>query len=214
MDKRNRKEPTIIRKIIEADYCREGYADGFAVGERGGPRIPPKIPRFMKIHYFIGTSHAIKTYYECWKKGYEDGLKKYHGLFEPKIKNERPMASIESASSASDQKILMRPQKKYDVSIMSSSDSYQNQLRILANARNRLLSLRAYLESKRASYNQFIERASGAGFMDEYISSLRRKYSVFSQKVDNLLKITNRHLDLIDQMEDEITRLRTEAAKD
>ncbi|WP_457636760.1 hypothetical protein [Oceanithermus sp.] len=93
-------------------------------------------------------------------------------------------------------------------------DSYQNQLRILANARNRLLSLRAYLESKRESYNQFIERASSAGFMDEYISSLRRKYTAFSHKVDGLLAITNRHLNLIDQMESEITRLRTEAAKD
>lgn len=187
---------------------KQGYEHGYKDACEGKGKYPPARTAVVAMVNALNPTWSPDEYLNGYKEGYRIGLR-------DKERGSCGTATAKTSPTPDGAKSRLRkPGIRYNISNMSTTDSYENQLRILANARNRLLSLRAYLESKRESYKRFIERASSAGFMSNYTSRLWQKYSVFSQKVDNLLKIANRHLDLIDQMEDEITRLRTEAAKD
>ncbi len=90
---------------------------------------------------------------------------------------------------------------------MSAIDSYTNHLRMLNEVKQQLSALKRYMIEMREKYKRQIDVAESTGFMQDYTNQLKEKYQRFSQKVDDITSLMQRHDSQIAQQEAVIQRL-------
>lgn len=91
---------------------------------------------------------------------------------------------------------------------MLSADSYANHLRMLDEVTVIIQSLKRYLREMEIKYKQQIDSAEGTGFMQDYTDQLKQRHQHFSEKIDALSGLIEKHDGQIEQQKEVIQQLK------
>lgn len=105
--------------------------------------------------------------------------------------------------------ILKLYDKQYERMIMN--DNYDNQLRMLGDFEQNLLTLKRTIQDLRDKYKRQIDVMESAGFFEDYIAPLRERYQTFSSKIDQLESLIAQHNSKIELQQEALTTLRAMA---
>ncbi len=164
-------------KIYTGDYSKDGYDSGINDSKNEKPKSGFKVLKAVHpVNYAWKFKNSYDSYSKNYKKGYLDGLRVNHDIY--------------SSNQAK--------------GVNMSNDSFSNHLRMISEVRHNLISLKRYITEKRDEYKRQIDVASNAGFANEIVEQLNEKYNLFSQKIDNLTSLLERHDANIQEQEDDI----------
>lgn len=90
-------------------------------------------------------------------------------------------------------------------------DNYDNQLRMLDDFGQNLITLKNYLEEIKTKYKAQINAMESAGFMQDYTNVLESKYHHFSNKINEINSLIERQGSKIGNHKDIIENLRVMA---
>ena len=169
-------------KIYTGDYSKDGYDSGINDAKSFKPKNGFAV--FKAVHplnYVWKFDNSYSSYNENYKKGYLDGQRVKHNIY-----------------SSNQQK---------GSSMSLENDSLANHLRMVGEVRHNLVALKSYIVERRDEYKKQIDVAQNAGFVSEIVEQLNIKYNVFSQKVDNITALLERHDNTIGKQEESIQRM-------
>lgn len=206
----------LIFKIYTGDYSKEGYSRGFIDRKRGKPKQGWGV--FKEIHpvnFVWKFNESVQSYNSSYKAGYLDRQR-----VENEVYRDQPPPSAKPTGFSHEKSpvnvtsnTLSKQQSSLGANQMSiGQDSYQNQLRLIRHARNNLQTFRRQLYDLSQRYQQQIRAAESAGYMQDMIEPLRKRYSQFAVKIDQLDNMISKHDNLIKDHEDKIVRLMNEAS--
>lgn len=94
---------------------------------------------------------------------------------------------------------------------MTTTDSYQNHLRMLDEIKRVIQSLKSHLHTMEQRYKQQIDASEAAGFMQAYTSQLRIMQQRFHTKIEHLTQLIEKHEMQLEQQKEVIQRFRDAA---
>jgi hypothetical protein len=168
-------------KIYTGDYSQDGYDDGISDAKTKKQKSGFWV--FKAVHplnYVWKFHNSYDSYNKNYKKGYLDGQRVNHDIY-----NSNQQRGVN----------------------MLDKDRYENHLRMLNEVRQNLIALKRYLNERRVEYKQQINVAGNAGFVQNIVNELDTKYQNFSEKIDNLISLLDKHDTYIQKQEANIQRL-------
>lgn len=192
-------------KIYTGNYSKDGYDDGIADAKNKKPKSGFGVLRAVyPTNYIWKFNNSYDSYNENYKIGYTDGQRVNNDIY-----NSKPPRGPDAGNLPSQSKKTSpsnKPNQQTGASMLDN-DRYENHLRMLNEVRQNLVALKRYISERRDEYKQQINVASGAGFMQNIVDQLNEKYQQFSQKVDNITALLERHDSYIEKQEANIQRL-------
>ncbi len=167
-----------FKKIYFGDYSKEGYDDGFQDSDNNRPKN--KFKFFKAVHplnYIWNFNNSYDSYMRNYDKGYLDNQRVKHNVYSK--------SQIKGFGMA----------------------SYEEQLAMLENFDDSLETLRGKISELKEKYKHQIDFMESKGFFEEYISALRQKYEVFSQKIDDMNNLIQEHKQKIDSQKGSLINL-------
>jgi len=193
-------------KIYTGDYSQDGYDDGINDSKSKEPKNGFGVLKAVHpANYIWNFNNAYDSYSINYKTGYKDGQRVNHDIY-----NSKPPGGGPDAGSPPIQQKRPTPSNGLNQQTgasMLDNDRYENHLRMLNEVRQNLVSLKRYMSERRDEYKQQINSAGSAGFEQDYIEPLNEKYHSFSQKLDNMTSLLERHDNYIEKQEANIQRL-------
>ena len=159
---------TSFYKIYTADYTSEGYEHGVEDAKKHRPNS--KFRFFKAVHpinCIFNLNNALDSYSRGYNQGYIDEHRVIHNIY-------NDTNHIKGVS-------------------MQRTDSYENHLQMVTEVKRSIASLKRYLTDIDAKYKHQIDRAESTGFMTNYTNTLKNKYQIFSQKINNLVNMIESH---------------------
>lgn len=153
-------------KIYSGDYSKDGYDSGIDDAKEHKPKNKFKFFKAVNpINYVWAFNNSYESFMGNYDKGYLDGQRVNHQVYN--TNNTK--------------------------GTLVNNNSYENHLQMINGLTQTLKALQSKVEVLKDNYKKQIDTMENASFMDNYIASLRDKYSEFTQIIESVQSMIEEH---------------------
>lgn len=169
-------------KTFNGEYSQEGYEEGLEDAKSAKPKNKYKFFKAVNpINLLWNTNNAYNSFAQNYEKGYLDGQRVKNDIYNNKL--------IPQGANMDD-------------------TSYDYFIKILDELEESMSLLKKPLLNMDDKYEQQINLAHNAGFVDNYIEPLKIKREKFRVKIEELVAEMEKHKESIEEQKELIEELK------
>jgi hypothetical protein len=172
-------------KVYTGDYSQDGYDSGVSDAKQHKPQNKFRFIKAVNpINYVWKFNNAFDSFSQNYDHGYLDGQRVNNGIYQ---------------------------QNQTIGGGMMMADNYINHINKIENLKKVLIQLKGHLAEIEQHYQQQINAAEAAGFVQNYTDELKRRHQRFAAKIEALTQCLERQDVQLEQQQETIYRLKERA---